>query len=145
MAHRTQETLLLTSLLIYYKNIKRTWNQQPDEGYVGWGPWSLPGRYMETVWFPQTGSSLNTLCWVFPWAWWINPLAVGDWLNLQPLTPPWKSQGGNKSSTPLFRVGSPGNQAPSLDAFQKSSSWTCCGDTGFMNNKKLISSLWSWS
>ena len=41
-------------------------------------------------------------------------LAIGDWFNLQSLSPPPKSGGGTKSSKSLLLISSPGNQSLSL-------------------------------
>ena len=51
----------------------------------------------------------------------IKSLAFGHQFNFQSLSPPKKSGGGTEISNPQANVGSPGNQPPSLDAFQKSS------------------------
>lgn len=44
--------------------------------------------------------------------WVIKSLAIGDWLNLQPLSPPWRSEVGGRtqSPNPFFALSFPGNQ-----------------------------------
>ena len=55
---------------------------------------------------------------------WFNRLikwvAIDSWLDLQPLSPPWRPGGGVKSSNPPFVVVFPGNQHPSVGSIQKS-------------------------
>ena len=60
-------------------------------------------------------ASLYKYNWLTHW-----PLVIDSPSSPSPLSPPWKSGGGTESSKPLIKVGSPGNQPPSLGAFQKS-------------------------
>ena len=130
-AYRTQETHLLTRLLVYYREywsmriksqMKRYAGKVWNKGALSSRSWSrYSGRWKHSdspTWKLSKPSPFGFL-WRFhhigmpDWIaghWWLNAIS-------SPSPPPWKSGGLLKA--PLFMVGSPSNKLPSLGAFLK--------------------------
>ena len=100
-----RETFYLLDYWFIIKQLLKDTNQQPEEEIQrarhGEGVWSFHAvsRYITLPISPhvhQCRSSLNPVLLGFyegfiTLAWLIKSLAFGDWFNLQPLSPPWRS------------------------------------------------------